>query len=64
MFTNFRYVLSVIFHLSIYYYPIALKGCQGIVFTHGVPMGRQAFGQAVRPADGGKKLVQAVSQKQ
>ena len=33
-----------------HFYPTALKGCQGIVFTHGVRMG-------------GKKIVRAVSQK-
>ena len=37
------------------FYPTALKGCRGIVFTHGVPMGGRA--------GGGKKFVRAVSQK-
>ena len=36
------------------FYPTALKGCQGIVFTHGVQMGGWV---------GGKKFVRAVSQK-
>ena len=27
-----------------FYYPTALKGCQGIVFIHGARMGRQASG--------------------
>ena len=35
--------------LSFSFYPTALKGCRGIVFTHGVWMG--GWG------DGGKKLV-------
>ena len=37
------------------FYPTALKGCQGIVLTHGVRMGSRA--------GGGKKFVRAVSQK-
>ena len=37
------------------FYPTALKGCWGIVFTHGVRMDRRA--------GGGKKFVRAVSQK-
>ena len=37
------------------FYPTALKGCWGIVFTHGVRMGGRA--------GGGKKFVRAVSQK-
>ena len=28
------------------YYPTALKGCRGIVFTHGVRMGGRAGGRA------------------
>ena len=28
------------------FYPTALKGCRGIVFTHVVQMGEWAFGQA------------------
>ena len=39
---------------SLFFYPTALKGCQG-TFTHGVWMGGSA--------GGGKKFVQAVSQK-
>ena len=42
-----------------YFYPTALKGCRGIVFTHGVWMGGRAGGRAA----GGKKFVRAVSQK-
>ena len=38
------------------FYPTALKGCRGIVFTHG-------DGRVGVRADGGKKFVQAVSQK-
>ena len=37
------------------FYPTAIKGCRGIVFTHGVRMGGWV--------GGGKKIVQAVSQK-
>ena len=40
---------------SLAFYPRALKGCRGIVYTHGVQMGGQA--------GGGKKFVWAVSQK-
>ena len=29
-----------------HFYPTALKGCRGIVFTHGVRMGRWAGGRA------------------
>ena len=36
------------------YYPTALKGCRGIVFTHGVRMGGRASGRAGRWAGGGK----------
>ena len=42
-------------HSNTLYYPTALKDCQGIVFTHGVRMGGRA--------GGGKKFVQAISQK-
>ena len=42
-------VVFIHFHLT------ALKGCRGIVFTHGVWMGGQVAG---------KKFVRAVSQKQ
>ena len=48
--------LGVFFaYINIFYpfYRTALKGCQGIVFTHGVRVGRQA--------GGGKKFVRAVS---
>ena len=37
-----------------HFYPTALKGCWGIVFTHGVRMGGRAAG---------KEFVRAVSQK-
>ena len=39
-------------------YPTALKGCWGIVFTHGVRMGVRVGGRAA-----GKEFVRAVSQK-
>ena len=41
------------------FYPTTLKACLGIVFTHGVRMGGQEFGQA----GGGKKFDWAVSHK-
>ena len=37
-----------------YFYPTALKGCRGIVFTHGVRMGGRASGRAGGWAGGGK----------
>ena len=40
---------------SLGFYPTALKGCRGIVCTHGVRMGRWAGGR--------KKFLQTVSQK-
>ena len=42
-------------NLTAVFYPTALKGCRGIVFTHGVRMGGWA--------GGGKKFVRPVSQK-
>ena len=39
-----------------FFYPTAHKGCQGIVFTHGIWIGGRAGGR--------KKFVWAVSQKQ
>ena len=49
-------VLSLTLHSGfILFYPTALKGCRGIVFTHGVRMGGRAGGR--------KKFVRAVSQK-
>ena len=39
----------------LHFYPTALKGCQGIVFNHGVRMGVRA--------GSGKMFVRAVSQK-
>ena len=30
-----------------HFYPTALKGCQGIVFTHGVRMGGRAAGNSL-----------------
>ena len=42
------------------FYPTALRGCWGIVFTHGVWMGTRGGGGW---AGSGKKFVQAVSQK-
>ena len=44
---------GIFFHCS--FYPTALKGCRGIVFTHGVWIGGWV--------GGGKKFVWAVSQK-
>ena len=41
------------------FYPKALKGCRGIVFTHGVWMGGQADGRA----SGGTKFVRAYLRK-
>ena len=41
------------------FYPTALKGCRGIVFTHRVRKGRRSAGRA----GSGKKFVRAVSQK-
>ena len=49
-----QYIVSAWIFVSIFFYPTALKGFFGIVFTHGVRMGRRA---------GGKKFVRAVSQK-
>ena len=43
----------------IHFYPTALKGCWGIVFTHGVRMGGRAGGRPVGRAGGraaGKSL--------
>ena len=31
----------------LYFYPTALKGCQGIVFTHGVQMCGRAAGKSL-----------------
>ena len=44
-------------------YPTALKGCRGIVFTHGVRMGGRAGGRMAGARASGKKFVRAVSQK-
>ena len=49
-----------LFQLDIIFYPTALKGCQGIVFTHGVQMGGRVCSLV---GGGGKKFVRAVSQK-
>ena len=46
-------------YLQIIYYPTALKGCQGIVFTHGVRMGGRVGGRPGGRAGGrgtGKSL--------
>ena len=32
---------------DLHFYPTALKGCRGIVFTHGVRLGGRAIGRAV-----------------
>ena len=42
--------------LFMHFYPIALKGCQGIVFIHGVQMGGWVAGWR-------EKFVRPVSQK-
>ena len=39
-------VVPVKFQALINFYPTALKGCRGIVFTHGVRMGGRAGGRA------------------
>ena len=44
----------IMYMFNVFYYPTALKGCQGIVFTHGVQMGGGVVG--------GKKFVCTVSQ--
>ena len=54
-----RDVLYKSFLVSKVFYPTALKGCQGIVFTHGVRMGGWTGGRV----GVGKKFVQAVTQK-
>ena len=46
-------------HVKIHFYPTALKGCRGIVFTHGVRIGGRSGGWL----GGGKKFVWPVSQK-
>ena len=38
------------------FYPTALKGCWGIVFTHGVRMGGRASGRAGGWAGGWKRV--------
>ena len=35
-----------LYYTSLVYYSTALKGCWGIVFTHGVRMGGRVSGQA------------------
>ena len=55
MVTGYKWIFGLeIFFISCLY-PTALKGCQGVVFTHGVRIGRQVGGR--------KKFVWAVSQK-
>ena len=44
------------------FYPTELKGCPGIVFSHGIWMGGWASGGAVGRAVG-EKFLRAVSQK-
>ena len=34
-------------NIMLYFYPTDLKGCQGIVFTHGVRMGGWAVGRSL-----------------
>ena len=40
-------VLGKVRYYHISFYPTALKGCQGIFFTHGVRMGGQAAGKSL-----------------
>ena len=35
-----------------YFYPTALKGCQGIVFTHGVRLGKRLGGRLQKVCPG------------
>ena len=54
--------ISLVVYMSIslvMYTSVNIKGCRGIVFTHGVRTGGQLGGRA----DFGKKFVRAVSQK-
>ena len=44
-FDSFESVLINSFQLC--FYPTALKGCRGIVFTHGVRMGGRAAGKSL-----------------
>ena len=46
---------DLLFCIHLGFYPTALKGCRGIVYTHDVQMSGRA--------GGGKKFVRAVSQK-
>ena len=39
---------SVVAGTRFHFYPTALKDCRGIVFTHGVRMGRRAAGKVYR----------------
>ena len=39
--------LIKIWIIEVCFYPTALKGCRGIVFTHGVRMGRRAVGKSL-----------------
>ena len=48
---NGKYQVTPIPLICYNFYPTALKGCRGIVFTHGVRMGRSG---------GGTKFVRAV----
>ena len=41
-----RNVFQVLQQTLPFYYPTALKGCRGIVFTHGVRMGGRPGGRA------------------
>ena len=43
---NFVCLLFSVLIFILCFYPTALKGCQGIVFTHGVRMGMQASGRS------------------
>ena len=44
---TFCHVIFLMFTNSFHFYPTALKGCWGIVFTHGVRMGGRAAGNSL-----------------
>ena len=47
---------KIMIPVIITFYPTALKGCWGIVFTHGVRMGKRAGGRASCRAGGKEKV--------
>ena len=42
-----KVVQSTALKVYLHFYPTALKGCRGIVFTHGVRMGGRAAGNSL-----------------